>query len=67
MKTITLDFPVPDWAEWIAQDESGEVTVFECEPVIHETYKIWYNDSCRYEEICRYNRDPNWRETLRRV
>lgn len=66
MKTTSIPFPVPDWAEWVAQDEDGDVRVFEHEPLAVPLDDCWYSRG-RAELLATADKNPNWRETLRKV
>ena len=64
MKTISIPFPVPDWVEWVAQDEDGEWWAHEMEPYLWRN--VWDNDKDTVF-IEKGSPNPNWRETLRKV
>ena len=44
MKTINLEIQVPDWVEWIAQDDSGAWTGFSARPEYKKDERWWKLD-----------------------
>lgn len=39
MKTVTfqgIDYEVPDWVRWIAQDGDGHIFAYDVEPLVYE-------------------------------
>lgn len=69
-KTALLPVELPEWAEWIAQGIDGTWTAFEIKPLPNDNYGGYY--IAHFEGRCENilsgtHRNPNWRETLRRV
>ena len=67
MKTIPIPVQVPDWAEWVAQDEDGAWYAFEKRPSDKDS--TWYDNDGTSRFLCEtYEYNPKfWRETLRKV
>jgi len=65
MKTITRKMVVPDWANWIAQDQGGDWFVYEFVPV--ENQFGW--EAPDGKEVHLYEGLPKkaWRRTLQRI
>lgn len=70
MKTLTVEFKLPDEANWKAQDEDGDVFWYENYPEKDIPFGIWdkggktgllhdANDAGTYQE--------NWQDTLERI
>lgn len=61
-----LDFEIPDWADWIAQDADGSWWAFEHEP--NEYDRGWYeNEVGRSQRLGQAAPNPRWRASLRRT
>ena len=39
--TLTINVPIPDWAEWLAQDGDGTWWVYDVRPVIKNNNPVW--------------------------
>ena len=60
-----LDYPLPAWVEWLAQDADGTWWAFEHEPNRHE--QGWYeNEVGRCVRVARSAPNPDWTQTLTR-
>ncbi len=56
---------VPAWAQWIAQDASGDWWAFEAEP--NQGDIAWYeNEIGRYVHISSGQKNPDWKATLKK-
>jgi len=61
MKKITYnsaELNVPDWANWIAQDKSGSIYAYECEPIFSVQDDCW-DINCNCEKY--YLISAGWR------
>ncbi|HDP88699.1 MAG TPA: hypothetical protein ENN42_01875 [Thioalkalivibrio sp.] len=59
-----LDYGVPDWVAWIAQDADGTWWGFEAEPNLHD--RGWYeNEVGRCIRLGPGAPAPDWRASLR--
>lgn len=57
---------IPDWAEWIAQDEDGTWWAYEALP--NQQHHGWYeNEVGRIQRLGQTAAPPDWQATLRRV
>lgn len=74
--TITIDFAIPDWANWIAIDEDGRVYAYESKPhpvdgnPMEGQFMMSRHDDYDPElvgEILRDTPYPNWQKSLRRT
>jgi len=59
-KSITLE--LPEWANWIAQDEHGDVKTFSDEPHIHNDF-IWFSTGLLRVQSKRFVMAQNWRDS----
>ena len=58
--------PLPDWAEWLAQDADGAWWAFEAEPNQHD--RGWYeNEVGRYQFIAKEAPNSDWPNALLRI
>jgi len=67
---ITLNIPIPDWANWLAQDSNGAWWVYSDKPVISEYSKIWAAPTatgCKFEKIAKDEPNPGWENALYRI
>ena len=56
----------PQFAVWLAQDESGDWWVYECEPLQHDTG--WYeNEIGRSAKMASGNKKERWYTTLTKL
>jgi len=57
---------LPEWADWIAQDEDGAWWAYEAHPNQHDTG--WYeNEVGRIQKLGRTAPNADWQNSLRRV
>lgn len=49
---ISLDFTVPGWANWIAQDSDGEWYCYQYEPHLSDIKNHWYSTKGKTLPIC---------------
>lgn len=57
---------IPDWIQWIAQDEDGQWWGYEAEP--HESERGWYeNEVGRLIRLNKEDQNPHWRLSLQRI
>ena len=60
-----LQAMLPDWAEWIAQDEDGTWWAYEAHP--NQQHHGWYeNEVGRIQHLGQTAPPPDWQATLRR-
>jgi len=65
MKTVTLEIALPEWANWIAQDDGGEWFAFEGMPRIVDG--VWDYDDKKRDIIAFCEPSDNWKDSLREV
>jgi len=59
-----MDFPIPDWVNWLAQDADGRWWGYSVEPLQH--HKGWYeNEVGQYQLLAESSANSDWRSTLR--
>lgn len=57
---------VPDWAEWLAQDEDGTWWAYEAEP--NQQHNGWYeNEVGRIQRLGKGTPPDNWAQMLIRL
>ena len=57
---------IPDWADWIAQDEDGTWWAYEAEP--NQQHNGWYeNEVGRIQRLLKAGPPQDWRLMLVRV
>ena len=67
MKTIELKIKIPNWANWIAQDEDGVWWAFEEQPSrMHNHWMSFCGTYCALTHAVGAD-DPKWVYTLRWV
>ena len=58
--------PLPEWADWVAQDADGTWWAYEAEPNQHDIG--WYeNEVGRIQRLRKDAPNPDWRDSPRRV
>ena len=68
MKTINLEIQVPDWAEYVAQDDSGSWMAFSDEPELEELDGWWRLETGSEVSLTIGRGKPlNWQQSLRKV
>ena len=59
-----MNFSIPDWVNWLAQDEDGAWWGYSVEPLQH--HKGWYeNEVGQHILLGKEQQNNNWRSTLR--
>ncbi len=59
-----MNFPIPDWVNWLAQDADGCWWGYSVEPLQH--HKGWYeNEVGKYRLLAKASANNDWRSTLR--
>jgi len=62
----TVDMNIPDWAEFIAQDEDGQWWAYETEPNL--SHISWYeNEVGRIAKLAKTGANKNWKESLKKI
>lgn len=61
-----MNFPIPDWVNWLAQDEDGCWWGYSVEPLQH--HKGWYeNEVGQYLSLGQEAPNHDWRNSLQKV
>ena len=64
MNNQKIDFVIPDWVNWLAQDEDGSWWGYSVEPLQH--HKGWYeNEVGQHQLLAKTASNPHWRSSLR--
>ena len=64
-RQVGLKVQVPDWANWIAQDQNGEWWAFKENPYIEDSLDSWWAKSGTQHEIIGKTLNKNkWRKSL---
>jgi len=66
---LTEDVSVPEWANWIAQDATGEWFFYEYEPSLTSPGNFWMSQDRDTHATFAFLGlpDPRWDETLTRI
>ena len=57
---------IPDWVNWIAQDEDGAWWGYSVEP--HQQHNGWYeNEVGNTVLLFKDNKNSNWKNTLKKI
>jgi hypothetical protein len=63
LPSVLADVTIPDWAEWLAQDEDGTWWAYEVEP--NQQHNGWYeNEVGRIQRLARSDVPLDWRACL---
>jgi len=64
--TLTVNVPIPDWAEWLAQQKNGHWIIYEHKPQRNDVLGFWEADG-RIDYIASDEPNPNWQDTLYKI
>jgi len=64
---VLIDIPIPKWARWVAQDDYGNVIVYEYIKPFPKNGAWLPAPYDRYEIITRGTPPADWTKTLKRV
>ena len=63
--TFTINIPIPDWAEWMAQDIDGSWFVYRMKPRIKDNSGVWIGHPAKFIAVDEPN--PNWQDALYKI
>lgn len=64
MNTCTFEVPIPDWVNWIAQDEDCRWHGYENEP--QQLIGEWGDNRGKWIELVKGTHPKNWKQELYR-
>ena len=64
MNTMKVEIEVPDWVNWMAVDENGNVYGYSCKPKIYIEDGYWHCMKGTSERLYNGKSPKNWKEEL---